>query len=134
MFLDSHHTVLTFRSQFDLLDVVLAFLFPFLKSSNHLKTIDTGLQISQASENVWKVVRLLSKFGAISFQEYVSKGTTHQVFYGDLVYKLRRVKGEANFISPGSNIVKRLRRQYDPAIIDRTIGLVLGPFTALFRS
>ena len=67
-------------------------------------------------------------FGAISFQEYVSKGITHLVFYGDLVYKLRRVKGEANFISSGSKIVKRLRRhQYDPAIIERTIGLVLGP-------
>ena len=52
-----------------------------------------------------------------------------------LVYKLRRVKGEANFISSGSKIVKGLRRrQYDPAIIDRTIGLVLGPFTALYRS
>ena len=71
---------------------------------------------------------LLSKFGAISFQDYVSQGITHP----DLVYKLRRVKGEANFISLGSKIVKRLRRrQYDPAIIERTIGLVLGPFTAL---
>ena len=31
--------------------------------------------------------------------------------------------------------MKRLRRrQYDPAIIERTIGLVLGPFTALYRS
>ena len=29
---------------------------------------------------------LLSKFCAISFQEYVSKGITHSVFYGDLVY------------------------------------------------
>ena len=32
-------------------------------------------------------------------------------------------------------LLKRLRRrQYDPAIIERTIGLVLGPFTALYRS
>ena len=38
-------------------------------------------------------------------------------------------------IMSGSKIVKRLRRrQYDPAIIERTIGLVLGPFTALYRS
>ena len=74
---------------------------------------------------------LLSKFGAISFQEYVSKGITHPVFYGDLVYKLRRVKDNTNFISSGSKIVKRLRcGQYDPVIIERTIGLVLGPFTA----
>ena len=51
----------------------------------------------------------LSIFGAISFQEYVSKGITRPVFYGDHVYKLRLVKGESNFISSGSNIVKRLR-------------------------
>ena len=72
---------------------------------------------------------LPSKFGAILFQDYVSQGIIHPV------YKLRRVKGEANFISSGSKIVKRLRRrQYDPVIIERTIGLVLGPFTALYRS
>ena len=64
---------------------------------------------------------LLSTFGDISFQEYVSKGISHPVFYGDLVYKLRRVKDTPNFISSGSKIVKRLRRrQYDPLIIERT--------------
>ena len=78
---------------------------------------------------------LLSKFGAISFQEYESKGITHPVLYGDLVYKLRRVKSESNFTSTGSKIVKRFRRrQYDPVIIERTIGIVLGLFTALYRS
>ena len=77
---------------------------------------------------------LLSKFGDISFQEYVSKGTSHPVFYGDLVYKLRRVKDTPNFISSGSKIVKRLRRrQYDPLIIERTVCLVLGPSTALYK-
>ena len=71
---------------------------------------------------------LLFKFGAISFQEYVPEGITHLVFYGDLVYKLRRVKGEANFISSGSKIVKHLRRRrYDQTIIERTKGLVIGP-------
>ena len=80
-------------------------------------------------------IALLSKFGAISFQDYVSQGITHPVFYGDPVNKLQWVKGETNFISSGSKIVKRLqRRQYDPAIIEMTIGLVLGPFTALYRS
>ena len=38
-------------------------------------------------------------------------------------------------VSSGSKIVKRLRRRkYDPLIIERTIGLVLGPSTALYRS
>ena len=59
---------------------------------------------------------LLFKFGAISFQEYVSKGITHPVFYGDLVYKLRRVKSDSNFISSGSKIVKRLRRRQYKAV------------------
>ena len=78
---------------------------------------------------------LLSKFGEISFQEYVSEGISHPVFYGDLVYKLRRIKWEANFVSSGSKITKRLRRwTYDPVIIERTIGLALGPSTALYRS
>ena len=77
---------------------------------------------------------LLSKFGDISFQEYLSKGISHRVFYGDLVYKLRRVKDTPNFILSGSKIIKRLRwRKYDPVIIKRTIGPVLGPFTALYR-
>ena len=78
---------------------------------------------------------LLFKFGAIWFQEYVSKGITHPVFYGDLVNKLKRVIGSAIFISLGSKIVKRFRRrQYDPGIIKRTIGLVFCPFTPLYRS
>ena len=77
---------------------------------------------------------ILSKFGDISFQEYLSKGISHSVFYGDLVYKLRRVKDTPNIISSGSKIVKRLRRrQYDPVIIERTIGSVLGPSTALYE-
>ena len=70
----------------------------------------------------------LSKFDDFSFQEYLSKGISHPVFYGDLVYKLRSVKDTPNFISSGSKIVKRLRRrQYDTVIIERTISLVLGP-------
>ena len=57
------------------------------------------------------------------------------VFYGDIVYKLRRdVKDTPTFISSGSKIVKRLRRrQYDPFIIERTIGIVIDPSTALYR-
>ena len=104
----------------------------FLEFSVGVWAFVTGL--SQIS-SLFSYSELLSKFGAILFQEYVSKGITHPIFYGDLVYKLRRVKGEANFISSGSKIVKRLRRrQYDPAIIERTIGPVLCLFTASYRS
>ena len=75
---------------------------------------------------------LLFKFGEISFQEYITEGISHPVFYGDLVYKLRRVRCEANFVSSGSKIIKRLRhRKYDPLIIERTM---LSPSTVLYRS
>ena len=49
---------------------------------------------------------LLSKFGDISFQKYVLKGISHPVFYGDLVYKLMRVKDTPTFFSSGSKIVE----------------------------
>ena len=78
---------------------------------------------------------LFSTFGEKSFQEYVSEGISDPVFYGHLVYKQRRVKCEANFLLSGSKIAKRIRRRtYDLVIIARTIGLVLGPSTALYRS
>ena len=67
-------------------------------------------------------------FGEISFQKYVSARIAHPFFYGDLVYKLMRVKGAENFVSSGSKTVKRLRhRKYDPVIIKMTIGLVRDP-------
>ena len=76
---------------------------------------------------------LLLKFGAIPFQKYVTKGISHPNFYGHLVHKLRSVR-DSTFIASGTKIVKRLRRrQYDPGIIENTIGLVLGPSTAMYR-
>ena len=139
-FPDSHRTVFTFRSWLDLLGVVLAYWISILKISklrqNYLHRVT---DITYFEKTFGKFFRsysqLLSKFGDISFQEYVSKGISHPVFYGDLVYKLRRVKHTPNFISSRSKIVKRLRRRhYDPMIIERTISLVLGPSTALYLS
>ena len=47
MILDSHRIVFTFRSLLELQCVVLAVLVSILKSSNHFKTIDSGLQLLQ---------------------------------------------------------------------------------------
>ena len=139
-FQDSHRTVFTFRSWLDLLGVVLAFWISILKISKLLqncwhRVIDRYHKLRKTFGKFFRSYsELLSKFGDISFQEYLSKGISHPVFYGDLVYKLRRVKDTPNFISSGSKIVERLRRrQYDPVIIERTIGLVLGPSTALYE-
>ena len=103
------------------------------------KLLTQGYRYHQLRKTFGKFFRsysdLLSKFGEISFQEYVWEGISHPVLYGDLVYILRRVRCEANFVSSGSYIVKRLRRRkYYAMTIERTIGLVLGPSTALYRS
>ena len=136
-FPDYHRTVFTFRSWLDLLDVVLEFWISILI-------------ISKLLQNCWHRVKDITSFekhlessfdhtpnfcrNLVIFRfKNVFKGISHPVFYGDLVYKLRRVKDTTNFISWGSKIVKRLRRrQYDPLIIESTIGLVLGPCTALY--
>ena len=82
------------------------------------KLLSQGYRYDKLRKTFGKFFRpysdLLSKFGEISFQEYVTEGISHPVFYGDLVYKLRRVRCEANFVSSGSKIVKRIRRRkYD---------------------
>ena len=108
MFLDSYREVFTFRSWFGLLGANKRFWFPLLKSSNHIKTIYKGSQITQLRKKFGKFFRsfseLLFKFGDISFQEYVSEGISHAVLYGYLAYILRRIKGAANFISSGSKV------------------------------
>ena len=90
---------------------VLAFHSKNLQITSKLLT--QGYRYHKLRKTFGKFIRsyseLLSKFGAISFQEYVSKGITHSVFYGYLIYKLMMIKGETNFISSGSKIVKRLR-------------------------
>ena len=102
----------------------------------HFKTIDTGYRYHKLRKRFQKFFRtyseLLSKFGEISFQEYILKRFFHPVFYGDLLYKLGRVKGTAKFVSSGSKIVRH--RKYGPVIIEVTIGLVLCSSTAWYRS
>ena len=52
----------------------------------------------------------------ISLQECDSEEISHHGFYSDLVYKLPKVKGTANFISSSSKILIRLkirRRKYE---------------------
>ena len=88
------------------------------RKSNY--TIDTGLLVSQVAKNVW------------SFKSYSNLvqnsriyGISHLVYYDDLVYKLRRVRGAANYFSSGAKIIQHHR------LIKWTIAVLLGPSTAL---
>ena len=104
MFPDSHRMVFTFLSGLDLLGVALAFRISILKNLQITsKLLTQGYRYHKLRKTFGKFFRsysdLLSKFGEISFQEDVTEGISHPVFYGDLVYKLRRVKCKANFVS-----------------------------------
>ena len=67
-----------------------------------------------------------NKIKTFSQYSWVEISSPYWAYMGTIVTAL--------FILSGSKIVKRLRRrQYDPVIIERTIGLVLGPSTALYE-
>ena len=119
-------------------DLFLLF-WQFQKSSSTSQLLTQGSRYHKLRKIFGKFLRsyskLMSKFGAKSFQENISEGIFHPVFYGDLAYKLKTIKGKANFVSSGSKIVKRLRRRkYDPVIIEETVGFALDPSTPLYRS
>ena len=83
--LDSNRTVFTFCSWFDLLGAVLSFYISILKSGHIYSAF-------------------LSK-GDLSFQDYVSGGISHPVFYSNLVNKPKTVKGAVHVASSGSKII-----------------------------
>ena len=135
---DSHRMVFTFLSSLDFLGVALAFrifilkIFELSPSYLHRITYTTSFE-KHLESSLGHTLTFYLNLVKYRFKNN-SEGISHPVFYGDLVYKLRRIKCEANYVLSGSKIVERLRRQkYDLAIIDRTICLVLGPSTALCR-
>ena len=136
-FLDSHRTVFKFRNWLDLLGVVLAFWISILKISKLLqncwhRVINITSFEKHLESSLDHTLNFCRNLVIFRSKNHLSKGISHPVFYDDLVYKLRRVKDTPNFFSSGSKIVK-LRRQYDPVIIERTICLVLGSSTALYE-
>ena len=87
----------------------LVLFIQFQKSSSTSKLLTQGSRYHKLRKIFGKFLRsyskLMSKFGAKSFQENISEGISHPVFYSDLVYKLKRTKGTANFVSSDSKIV-----------------------------
>ena len=64
-----------------MLEVFLKFLFSSKKSSNHFKTNDTELQLSEAYENVSDVLKvILGIWYNFVSRIYVSKEITHPIF------------------------------------------------------
>ena len=87
---DAKRTVFTFCSWLDFLGDIQAF-YNFHSKNLQIasKLLTQGYRYHKLQKTFEKFFRsyseLLSKFGDISFQEYVSKGISHPVFDGDLV-------------------------------------------------
>ena len=87
-FQDSNGMVFIFRIWLDLIGVVLAFWISILKISKFQNCWHRVIDITSFDKHV-ENSEFLSQFGNISFQEYLSKGISHPVFYDDLVYKYK---------------------------------------------
>ena len=66
----------------------------------------------------------------IGLKTLLQQGISEPIFYGDLVYKFKRIVDKPNFIDQFKKIVKRyLRVGYDLDIMRRSVCLVLNPIT-----
>ena len=109
-----------------------------VKGQGHISTFNCVPFLHGDSFSFWYTMMILWWYDGVKRSKVKGKFHVWSIdcfrIVSLLPYKLRRVKDTPNLISSGSKIVTRLRRrQYDPLIIDRTIGLVLGPSAALYR-
>ena len=73
---------------------------------------------------------LLLKYGSLSYYDFVIQGISHPQFYGDLVFKIRKILYTDNFYTSCKKIIKRLaHRRYNKDILRHTLCMVLGPYT-----
>ena len=83
-------------------------------------------------------VRLFSKFYRrhselvekynVSLRKLLQQGMSEQEFYGDLVYRIRKLMGKSNFSEQLRKLINRYKRTgYNPYVIRQTACLVINP-------
>ena len=66
----------------------------------------------------------------LPLQGFLQQGISEPMFYGDLVYKFKRIVGKPNFSDQFKKIVKRyIRVGYNLDIMRQSACLVLNPIT-----
>ena len=66
----------------------------------------------------------------IGLKTLLQQGISEPIFYGDLVYKFKRIVGKPNFSDQFKKIVKRyIRVEYNLDIMQQSACLVLNPIT-----
>ena len=135
MFPDYHLTASTYPSWFVLLgDAKMWQIFiteiNILRVSYYPRDLDITNSGIPLEFFFRRYAGLLLKYGQVTFTDFVSKGISHPPFYGDLIYKLRRIKNNTNYLASSKRIIGRiLKRKYDPIVVRRTVCMVLGPST-----
>ena len=128
MSLDSHPTIISRLNRFARCCTIYKSPVNFYHRVTDITSFVKHLRIFQII--LWPFI----KIWCYTFSRICNKNNPHPVLYGDLVYKHSKVRGSTNVIASGTKIVKRLRRrQCDPGIIEKTIGLVHGPSSAICR-
>ena len=76
-----------------------------------------------------QVLTILVKYN-IGLKTLLQQGISEPIFYGDLVYKFKRIVGKPNFSDQFKKIVKRyIRVGYNLDIMRQSACLVLNPIT-----
>ena len=72
---------------------------------------------------------LISKYKC-NLKSFLRHGISHPDFYGDVIYKLRKIVGHVHFDTLFCKRIKQfLKKDYDPTILQRTSCLVIDPST-----
>ena len=96
---------------------------PHLTQDTKRKVTNSQLDITNESQEV-------SPFPAGDHKTLLHQGMSEPVFYGDLVYKFKRIVGKPNFSDQFKKIVKRyIRVGYGLGVMRQSACLVLGPIT-----
>ena len=102
------------------------------------KLLGQGFRFHKLVKTFWKFYKnydqLLLKFGPIQATEYITLGISQPAFYGDIINKIRRIKGRQHMYRKCVRVIKRLLyRGYDPNVTRRTLSLVLDQYTVLYE-
>ena len=66
----------------------------------------------------------------VSLRKFLQQGISEPEFYGDLVYRIRKIVGKSNFAEQFRNLINRYKRiGYNPYIMRQTACLVVNSIT-----
>ena len=81
------------------------------------------------SKFYYRNLPLISKYNC-NLRTLLQQGISQPDFYGDVIYKLRKIRGHIHFHDLFIKRIKTFKKKgYDPIILQRTACLVIDPFT-----